>query len=482
MKLIQANAFKIPLMDKSVHCAVTSPPYYSLRKYSGEQQFVFGDKMCEHEWGSELTTKTSDNYNKGFNERYGHSSGQKKQEAMNYGELSNGNFCHKCNAWRGAYGLEPTLQMYIDHTVEWAREVWRVLRDDGTFWLNLGDSYAGSGGPGNQRDNKSAKGQFEKFTNPNRDTESHGLKPKDLMGIPWRVALALQADGWYLRRDNIWAKKSWMPESVKGWRWEQHKVKIAKGKSRTQKYQTFQNHSGNNIKGKAKYKDCPGCSKCNPNNGLILKKGAGRSTSSHEYIFLFSKNDTYYYDDIAVQEIAAYDGRKDTVMKGSEKYADGFVPNQPEQTVAKRGHERWPSQNEQGQKTRNRRSVWSDISPSNYKGKHYAAFPSDLPEICIKAGTSEKGVCPECGAGWARVVERTIGEAKLTPKTTASHHARGGEGIPTGTVGKAGSSRIDATSTTTGWRATCEHVQLRSNLTTKEKEYVESELAKHHSQ
>ncbi len=210
MLLVQANAFKIPLVDKSVHCAMTSPPYYSLRKYAGEQEFVFGgDKDCVHSWGGELVTKTSDNYNEGFNERYGNSSGQKKQEKSSYGELSNGNICRKCNAWRGAYGLEPTLQMYIDHTVEWCREVWRVLRDDGTFWLNLGDSYnsapAGNKTPsGFQQKAKSGQsGALAQFGNKMRQPET-GLKPKDLMGVPWRVALALQADGWYLRSDIIW--------------------------------------------------------------------------------------------------------------------------------------------------------------------------------------------------------------------------------------------------------------------------------------
>jgi len=224
------------------------------------------------------------------------------------------------------------------------REVKRVLRKDGTLWLNLGDSYAGSGcGTNDYRTeasrsiNKSDK-MFTK-TPPQQKIIGNGYKPKDLIGIPWRVAFALQADGWYLRSDIIWHKPNPMPESVKD-----------------------------------------------------------RPTKSHEYIFLLSKSARYYYDNEAIKEEANYDGRKDTVMKGSNKYVDGFVPNQQPHTFHQRGHERW--QWEDGIAYRNRRSVWS-ISTKPYKEAHFATFPQEIPRTCILAG-SKKGdtiLDPFCGSG-----------------------------------------------------------------------------------
>src|SRR5690606_21111615 len=160
--------------------------------------------------------------------------------------------------------------------VEIFREVKRVLRKDGTLWLNLGDSYSGNcsrastgrAGLGNPRE-----GVFTK--------KGKGIKPKDLVGIPWMVAFALRVDGWYLRQDIIWHKPNCMTESVKD-----------------------------------------------------------RCTKAHEYICLLSKSRKYYYDHEAIKEPAAYDGRKDTLMKGSPKYEKGVVPGQAAHSIAAKGHER----------------------------------------------------------------------------------------------------------------------------------------------
>lgn len=144
----------------------------------------------------------------------------------------------------GQIGLEQTPDEYIQRLVEVFREVRRVLKDDSTFWLNLGDSYNGSGGPGSQYDTKATKGYkgvFKKFENPNKNIE--GLKPKDLIGIPWMAAFALRNDGWYLRSDIIWNRPNAMPESVKD-----------------------------------------------------------RPTQVHEYVFLLSKNKKYYYNQDAIRE------------------------------------------------------------------------------------------------------------------------------------------------------------------------------------
>jgi len=283
----------------------------------------------------------------------------------------------------GQIGLEETPEIYVEKLVAVFREVKRALKNDGIVFLNLGDSYNGSGGPGSQYDNKAAngyKGEFQKFKNPNRKIDN--LKPKDLIGIPWMVAFALRADGWWLRQDIIWAKPNPMPESV-----------------------------------------------------------TDRCTKAHEYIFLLSKSAQYYYNAEAIYEPANYDGRKDTKMKGSQKYAGGFYDNEEAiQTMAARGHERWPRKLDgtgtagdgpglanhsgcvdmitgeylghtlDGVPARNRRSVWT-IPTKPYKQAHFATFPPELPRLCILAGSRPGDVVldPFCGSGTTLVAAKELG-------------------------------------------------------------------------
>jgi DNA modification methylase len=261
---IRADARHLPIADSCVQCVVTSPPYWGLRDY--------------------------------------------KQD--------------------GQIGLEKTPREYLNHIREVAYEVWRVLRSDGTFWLNLGDSYARSWGA---QGRQGASGQMasrsvvsarqiavaaRKTSRTGSVTDLPGIKAKDLIGIPWRVAFALQEDGWYLRRDIIWHKPNPMPESV-----------------------------------------------------------TDRPTSSHEYIFLLTKSARYFYDADAIKEPVAEEGRN-----------------------AFRAVEDW----------RNKRSVWT-ISTQPYPEAHYATFPEEIPELCIKAG-SRPGDCvldPFGGSGTvAKVAER----------------------------------------------------------------------------
>ena len=243
--LINANALSIPLAAKSVHTVVTSPPYYGLRDY-GTAKWEGGDPECEHTVGS------GDNDNlKGYVTRP-ERDGEKRQ------------YCQKCGAIRidEQIGLEVTPDEYIANLVDVFRECKRILRDDGTLWVNIGDSYArdpakvGNGHPstGKQATNK---GSLYDYQSP----IPSGLKPKDLIGIPWMLAFALRADGWYLRQDIIWAKPNPMPESVKD-----------------------------------------------------------RCTKSHEYIFLLSKSAKYYYDSEAVKEESVYpEGSRKDEPKGSFK-------------------------------------------------------------------------------------------------------------------------------------------------------------------
>jgi DNA modification methylase len=275
----------------------------------------------------------------------------------------------------GQIGLEPTPEAYVEKMVEVFREVKRVLRDDGTLWLNLGDSYAGSGKAGNNPEYQKRHTQFGKIEIKERmgkptPSKKIGLKPKDLVGIPWRVAFALQEDGWYLRSDIIWSKPNPMPESV-----------------------------------------------------------TDRPTKSHEYVFLLAKQARYFYDADAVREAHV------SVDQSPRKSGVGNGLNRTDRGV---GREFFG--NPAG---RNRRTVW-EIATQPMPEAHFATFPEALVEPCIKAGTSERGACPECGAPWRRVVERLPVTGRNENKTPASAHAAV-------KCSRAGESHVK----TVGWEPSC---------------------------
>lgn len=272
------------LEDQSVHTCVTSPPYFGLRDYGVD----------------------------------------------------------------GQIGQEPSPEEFVSALVEVFREVRRVLRDDGTVWLNLGDSYAaqrggthppaetlagGAGGrmPDGSRVNRDRMDGY----NPARNASAIGLKHKDLIGVPWRVALALQADGWYLRQDIIWHKPNPMPESVRD-----------------------------------------------------------RCTKAHEYIFLLSKSPKYYFDNEAIKEPEVC-GRK----RGPALHADSISTN---------GNSGLAQRQSNGK--RNRRSVWT-VTTKPFKGAHFATFPPDLIEPCVLAGCPEGGTVldPFFGAGTTGLVAKKLG-------------------------------------------------------------------------
>jgi DNA modification methylase len=240
----------------------------------------------------------------------------------------------------GQLGLEPTPDEYVAALVGVFRDVRRVLRADGVLWLNLGDSYA-SGEIGRHDGGHTFKDTYERkaFGNRKQQRLQTGLKPKDLLGIPWRVAFALQADGWYLRQDIIWSKPNPMPESVRD-----------------------------------------------------------RCTKAHEYLFLMSKSERYYYDAEAIAEPFA-DGR----LGNPGNYSNGYSDGAGRKDGATLGVEWLKGADRSG---RNRRSVW-EIATQPYADAHFATFPPALIEPCILAGTSEKGCCAKCGVPWVREVERT---------------------------------------------------------------------------
>ncbi|WP_203602192.1 DNA-methyltransferase [Acidithiobacillus ferrooxidans] len=347
--------------EHSVQCAVTSPPYYGLRDYGldpviwapvqfspmpGMTELLFpahADPVrfpnCDHEW---------DVWEESHNVRETATKGKTRTTERSYGgdatrrfdgnhqKHAHGQTCRKCGAWRGCLGLEPDPNLYIGHLVQVFREVRRVLRKDGTLWLNLGDSYANGGRKTRDADDKlTARGMGSRSGDP------FGIKPKDMLGIPWRAAFALQANGWWLRSDIVWEKPNAMPESV-----------------------------------------------------------TDRPTRSHEMVFLLTPSNRYFYDHHAIMEKAVQDsrGKAASFKRDTGNKREQVIPGQS------KGTHRPDRPSIAYNLTRNKRDVWT-VSTKPYNGAHFAVFPPDLVEPMIRAGTSEAGACPHCGKPWTRITE-----------------------------------------------------------------------------
>lgn len=346
--LINSSSQSIPLCDRSVHCVVTSPPYYQKRKYSGDQGRHWPEVTYYPMAGIPAIT---------------------------------------IPAMQCELGLENTPLEFVGHIVQVFREVWRVLRDDGTAWVNFGDTYSNEGKNGGQSYGKnytSAAGGYQEV----RNNRPNGfLSAKNLYGIPWRVAFALQADGWFLRSDVIWSKGNPMPESVRD-----------------------------------------------------------RPSVSHEYLFLLAKSARYYCDMVAIME----ETTGDTHSRGKNINP----PSDNGLNVDSGAKSGWCSSTPYKVLRRNKRTVW-DVNTQPYAGAHFATFPPALVEPCIKAGTSEKGVCDVCGAPYKRLIEKGNTdhtgetESKYETGSTASRlsklrqaaRAKGGEYVNT--------------AKTIGWQPTC---------------------------
>ena len=307
------------LPDESVHCVVTSPPYWGLRSYEKDP---------------------------------------------------------------GMIGLEPTFDAHLERLVAVFREVRRVLRSDGTLWLNYGDAYASGMRTQYATDRKYGHAR----AHDSRPPTPPGLKPKDLMMMPARVALALQADGWWLRSKVIWHKPNPMPESC-----------------------------------------------------------TDRPTSSYEELFLMSKRATYFYDAEAVRVDAPY-GRGSSFR--APKYEGGKAFDGSETKTKTNAHS--------FEGGANLRNVWT-IATHSFPDAHFATFPPSLVEPCIRAGTSERGVCAQCGAPWVREVTKDLVPASSRANKRPSVNEQAPAGCRGGDWGKAGivpGWRHDVT--TTGWLPSCE--------------------------
>jgi len=444
-----------------IHCGVTSPPYFGLRKYDGGEEIWDGDAECEHEWIDSSIPKSGGvgDYEVG---RVGNA---KARSGSHEAKVSN--ICLRCGAWKGQLGSEPTPDLYISHIIQIMREARRVLRPDGVFWLNIGDSWAGgkgrSGGVSPERQGeRHASGEslnrsVDQLTAPKTTRvlddraalRSSGIKPLDMVLIPSMLALALRADGWYVRSEVVWGKNNPMPESVNGWRWERHKVKVGdkgRGKEawRVNANDTpQQDHAPDgSFQSSTIWQSCPGCPKCDENDGYILRKGSWRPTDSHEIILMLAKTNHYFCDREAVLEQGVYPagasrqgGNGHKSLKSGSRTTEGLH------------NKEWV-----GNGGRNLRSVWQfPTKPGKFN--HYAAYPPKLPELCIKASTSEKGCCPTCGSPWARVVDKKRLSRPELPKDDVRYRPN----VYNGAYGEINGKR-DAgytESSTIGWRPTC---------------------------
>lgn len=313
-------------------------------------------------------------------------------------------------AWQ--IGSEKTPEEYLATMVDVFRGVRRVLRDDGTLWVNMGDSYD-AGTASKRRPSKTADhGGWTCPESVHRTTA--GLAPGNQLLMPHRLALAMQADSWTLRSTIVWAKKSPMPESLAGWRWVRCRVKVEASKiptwSRPDVSETKEDSDGYTYQEKlAKWTSCPGCPKCTPNGGYVLRRGAWRCTNSFEYVFMFTKGMRYFADGEACKEPTGTNthGRgKGTTPKGAGGVAGRERANNDFQAEVRHvlaNH--------------NPRSVWS-LSTEPFKGAHFATFPGMLVYRCLLAATSKAGCCPACGAAWAPVVsiERVATQPGLANK------------------------------------------------------------------
>jgi len=342
------------IKSDSIQCVVTSPPYWGLRDY-GTAEWVGGDENCSH---IEQKCLASDK-----NKLSGGKGDRTRQTiSMQYKSV-----CKKCSAKRidKQLGLEETPEEYVEKMVEVFREVKRVLKDDGTVWLNLGDSYAGN----NSRASNGGRAGHGTKREGVFNNLSGNLKPKDLCMIPARVAIALQADGWYLRQDIIWHKLNPMPESV-----------------------------------------------------------TDRCTKSHEYIFLLTKSGKYYFDANAIKEPATWtDNRPSGMERNAEAYRNKVKHNNKNyggggtSFIGHSGNYKSNGELINPDGMRNKRSVWT-INTKPYKEAHFAVFPPKLPELCIKAGTSEGDVVldPFFGSGTTGWVAQRLGRKwigiELNPK------------------------------------------------------------------
>ena len=377
---INGNALHIPLADRSVQCCITSPPYYGLRDF-GTAKWVGGDPDCEH--FQHTGGPNPKRYSVGGGEMF------RKSNERQYSLI-----CGNCGAERHdqQLGIELTPIEYIENMVTVFREVRRVLRDDGTVWLNMGDTYAHDrprGHYGDQGD-LSTGAHGEKI--PVRDWSCWNLKKKDLVGMPWRVALALQSDGAAdpahmetIRRMIAAISKSYDTRAE----WPDL---IRAEVERLEREWIDAHRGGWWLRSDIIWH------KPNPMPGSAIDRPA----NAHEYVFLLTKSAKYYYDYFAIREKSANTEHTRERYKYKPSAAKKHAENKDTNISNIDFAEYFVSDG-----YRNKRSVWT-IAPESYSEAHFAAFPQKLVEPMILGGTSEAGCCPECGNPWKRILKKIV--------------------------------------------------------------------------
>ena len=295
-------------------------------------------------------------------------------------------------------GSEPTPEAFIATMAAVFREVRRVLRDDGFLWINLGDSYDAGG-----RQTNGTRDGYKQGTNAGTEgnmRSNGGVGAGQQLLMPHRVALALQADGWVLRDTVIWSKRSPMPSSQNGVRWERCRVKVESTRRSLQPHNAATGKrdggpGGVGLSGlpSTTWCPCPGCPKCIPTGGYVFRRGQGRTTTAHEYLFLFTKGNGYFWDMENTREPCSSTSHGGPNVVPGEKNATlgQGTGNLGKWTADDKASGRIP------------RSVWT-ISSEPTKFNHFATYPSELVRRCLMP-LSPKGCCPACGAQWAPVVE-----------------------------------------------------------------------------
>ena len=428
--------------ENSIDLVVTSPPYWGLRDYGEETVKVWGGTPeCEHEWGESLPAAKSGHKNIGFAERsqQNYSGGGHKivTIAEKHCPSEAGQFCSKCGAWCGSLGLEPHPQLFIDHLVEICREIKRVLKPSGTFWLNLGDSYASMKGkcynPGGGATSlpQDAFKELTREQNPNRMLKSDGgwLQPKQLLMIPARVAIALQHDGWILRNDIIWHKPNHMPSSVKDRLTcaYEHVFLFAKARRyyfdldairQPQSASTIQRITQPNVMNQ------PGGDKQRELRG----EGGGNASRSADMVKSLARNyEDWYFSER--DKKSWHDHEHDKTMGFGQQKRGFKVKNIPhprgknpgdiwEIDAANTGSRNKPPYKQNNphlaritegreaghSKGKNPGDLWR-IPTTPFPGAHFAVFPPALIEPIIKAG-SPRWICSKCGKPRERIVEK----------------------------------------------------------------------------
>lgn len=392
-----------------VQTVVTSPPYYGLRDYGIPPSIWGGDLGCAHEWGEGVRLHKGGPHGNGVLLEGGRSVIEAQAACK---DINAGVFCQRCGAWRGCLGLEPTYPLYVAHMVEVFALVWDLLAEDGTCWINLGDSYAtGAGGvgahPGGGEQgerwrggHEGKHGQVGPMTQPNRMPQPR-LKPKDRMGMPHRVVFALQDAGWWWRDEIVWKKPNCMPSSQRDRTTCQHEFifMLARAERYFYDLEAIAEPLSANTHARTPQ------SMWKTPDGWDTSRGKGGHGSSHRE-----------GREKGRKLAAPGSGIKNNGSMDAALVAPGRSGNKARKTGEERGR---PGSHIGGSVpwegyTRTKRSVW-DVAVQPYADAHFATFPPELIKPCILAGSRPGDIVfdPFMGSGTTAMVATELGRNYL---------------------------------------------------------------------